>query len=338
MSARSRLRTAAAIALTVAVTTGTAALLTGCAATTTVKASAPVPVQVSAAPIGTASASAAPTGGASAPAVNGTANSALTISNGTDHVLMNGTSVDFGTIVRDLAWSPDGSKAAFVNSSGDLVVANPDGSGRVVVARNPGGQTWSHPTWQLAVADSKNQIRAKDNLVFAVSQNGVSRLESVSATAVGGTPTTLPLAAGAGDNVPQLPQTGNAWPSAGGKFGSSVYANSGTGEVYIRDDYLRQQGGAFTSGSEPALSPDGNDIIFVRSVSGHDHVFVESLDSKAVRDLTPNATTDYTEPAWSPDSRTLAVRTPGGVDTVPANGSSAPAMVSTFPGLPAYRG
>src|SRR5438445_5968385 len=67
----------------------------------------------------------------------------LTISDGTRHVIVNGKSIDFGTIVRDLAWNPSGSKAAFIDGRGDLVVSDPDGSHRVTVAANPGGQTWS---------------------------------------------------------------------------------------------------------------------------------------------------------------------------------------------------
>lgn len=359
MSARSRLRTAAAISFTTALTAGTALLLSACGPTAGSKATGSVPAAASttSAPTGVSPASTTPTlaippttvpagspapaqprtGGAPAPVVNGTAHNGLTISNGTRYVLMNGTSVDFGTTVRDLAWSPDGTKAAFVDGSGDLAISRPDGGGRVVVARNPGGQAWSHPTWQVTGADNQYQLPAKNNLFFAVSQNGTYRLESVPATAVDGTPQPLPLEHGSGENVTPLPQTGNIWPNTGGGNGSSVYANSTTGDVYIRDDYLRQQGGEVTQGSEPALSPDGGEIVFVRSVGGHDHLFEHSLDGRTVRDLTPNATTDYTEPAWSTDGRTIAARVPDGVATLPADGSAAPARVSNVPGLPAYR-
>ncbi|GAA0665199.1 hypothetical protein GCM10010193_15810 [Kitasatospora atroaurantiaca] len=343
MSARTRRTTAAAVALTAAITTGGALLLTGCGPTDSTDTgaapagSAPASAnRASATPSGATRASASPT--ATKPAVNGTANSKLTISNGTNHVLMNGTSVDFGTIVRDLAWSPNGSKAVFINGSGDLVVSNPDGSGRVVVAKNPGGQTWSHPTWQVMAAD-ENVPTTKNNIFFAVAQGGTSRLAGVSATDVNGTPQTLRLGTEAGDNVPELPQTGNTWPNSRGSHGTAVYANTTTGDVYIRDDYLRQQGSVITQGSQPALAPNAQEIVFVRSVGGHDHIFEENLlEGRTAKDLTPNATTDYTEPAWSPDGTTLAVRTPDGIATLPADGSAAPTMVSTYPGLPAYRG
>jgi Tol biopolymer transport system component len=281
-------------------------------------------------------------GGAGAPvSVNGTGGTMLTISNGTSKVVMNGTVVDFGVVVRDLAWSPDGRRAAFVDGDGNLDTANADGSGRVVVARNPGGQTWSHPAWQVVKADPQYGNISRDNLFFVAGSGSASRLMQVPAT--GGTPARLPLDAGSGDNVAPLPQTGNTWINGGSATGTTVYANAGTGEVYIRDDYIRQQGSALTNGSEPALIPGRNEsgLVFVRSVGGRDHVFVERFGSSwadsSITDLTPGAATDYTEPAVSPDGRTVALRTPNGVAVVPIDGSAAPRLISSVPGLPAYR-
>jgi hypothetical protein len=274
----------------------------------------------------------------SANAATSGSHGALTISNGTKYVLVNGRRVNFGVPVSDLAWAPNGNKAAFVDGSGNLDVANPDGSGRVVVARNPGNQNWSHPTWQVRATDTRNGIPGVDNLIFAARVKGVSRLEDVSAKAVHGTPRTLSLNGEPGPGGSQVPQTGNVWPNDGGQYGTSVYANVHTGDVYIRDDYIRQQGSALTKGSEPALSPSGDEVVFVRSVAGHDHVFVESLAyHSAAKDLTPHATTNYTEPAWSPDGATLAVRTPNGIVTIPASGKGRPSKVTSAVGLPAYR-
>jgi hypothetical protein len=354
---RSRRSTAAAVAMTVGLTTGAALLLSACGPNDATACCAPPRAS------GSPTATAGSTGGTgangstgspsddpkgsgtpSAPAVpatlNGTAHSRLTISDGSRYVVMNGTRVDFGTQVRDLAWSPDGSLAAFVDGDGDLAVAGPGGSGRRVIAKNPGDQNWSHPTWQVRPADTQNALPAVDDILFAARKDGVSRLYGVSAQGTDGIPHLLTLNREFDDNVKPLPQTGNAWPNAGGKHGSSVYANAGSGEVYIRDDYLRQQGSALTPGSEPAMGPTNDeDIVFVRSTGGHDHLFVEhSADSGPVyRDLTPNATTDYTEPAWSSDGRTIAARTPAGIVTLPADGSAAPVKVSGYLGLPAFR-
>ncbi|GHH69003.1 hypothetical protein GCM10018781_27030 [Kitasatospora indigofera] len=336
MSVRTRLSTVAAVALTTAVTAGAAALLAGCGPEDQAGPAAAPPVSTAPAGAGTAP---GPGGTASptAPAVNGTEGNHLTISNGTDHVLMNGTSVDFGTVVRDLAWSPDGAKAAFVDGAGNLMVANPDGSGRVLVARAPSGETWSHPTWQVSSVLPDVELPLKNNIFFAAAKGGVSRLKGIAATSVDGTPQVLRLGTEEGPDNKQLPQTGNTWPSAAGAQGTAVYANSDTGEVYIRDDFLRQQGSSLLPGSQPALAPGGEDLVFVRAVGGHDHVFEGGVAERPAKDLTPNATTDFTEPAWSPDGRTLAVRAPDGIYTLPVDGSAAPVKISTYTGLPAYR-
>lgn len=275
-------------------------------------------------------------------ALNGTRGNALTISDGSTYVVMNGTRVNFGVHVRDLAWSPNGRTAAFIDGAGNLEVANANGTGRRIVAVNTRHQTWSHPTWQVAKADAAG-VTAKNNIIFAAGPYGATRLESISATAYHGTPATLRLNKYSGDHITANPTVGNAWPSSGSTPGYTsgrvVYANSRDGEVYLRDDNLRQQGGAVVHGSEPALSPNGAEVAFVRSVGGHDHLFVESLAyGSTARDITPHATTNYTEPTWSPDGHTLAFRTPTGIDTMPANGSKAPVRVSSYTGLPAYRG
>ncbi|MEV6837799.1 hypothetical protein AB0N17_25375 [Streptomyces sp. NPDC051133] len=290
-------------------------------------------IAVAAAVTGTALLGASGAASAATAASHGT----LTVSNGTKYVLINGHRVNFGVPVRDLAWSPDGSKAAFVDGSGNLDIADPDGGKRVVVAKNPGGQNWSHPTWQVTKKDTRYGIPAKDNLIFAARAKGVSRLKYVSAKAVHGTPKNLPLN-GAPDPDGAVPQTGNVWPNAAGHYGTSVYANADTGAVYIRDDYLRQQGGKLTKGSQPALAPNEEEVVFVRSVAGHDHLFVEDfMHGNHVKDLTPHATTDYTEPAWSPDGKTLAARTPAGTVTLRADGTGKPAKVTSTAGLAAYR-
>ena len=283
---------------------------------------------------------ATPAANTAASIVNGTAGNGLTISNGSPYVVMNGTVVDFHIDVRDLAWNPAGTKAAYIDSYGDLETANANGTDRDIVAIHPAGTVFTRPTWQVTKAsDVQVHNPALDNLVFTATAGGTSRLESVSATVHFGKPTVPYLEHYNG--LAPLPQTGNAWPTAsGGSYDAILaYDNTGNGEVYIHDDYARAQGGAIGKGSEPALSPNGGEIAFVRSVAGHDHLFVESLNGTGVAvDITPFAKTDCTEPVWSPDGSYLAFHTSTGTDFVSRTGATVPLRESSYVGVPAFRG
>lgn len=275
----------------------------------------------------------------------------LTVFDGTSKVLINGALVDFGTPVHDLAWSPDGRKAAFIDGGGNLDVANPDGSGRVEVAKNPGKEKWSRPTWQVTPPDTANNLPARDNLFFAVDRQGTKNLFVIPATAHDGTAKRLTLNGFSGRTAVPPPSSGNLWPSAAGPQGKAVYENDqgAVAEVYIRDDYLRQQGGKLTDGAQPALFAGGGDssaygLVFIRTVNGHKHVIRQDpynaagggLNAKW-SDLTPSLTVDASAPAWSPDGKTVAFSTPGGVELVPADGSGKVSQATSTQGIPAYR-
>jgi hypothetical protein len=253
---------------------------------------------------------------------------------------MNGTRVDFHVQVHDLAWSLDGRKAAFIDGSGNLDTANPDGSGRITVAHNPGHLTWSHPAWMSIDTLQRGGVTGSGKylLVFQQGSGAAATLWDVPAGTKAVKPSRLSLDHESGAGAAPIPQRGNQQPSGGTKGGQIAFDNPATGEVYIRDSVVRQQAYPFAQGSQPSLAPDGEGVVFVRSVAGHDHVFYEKfgLNAKPV-DLTLFARTDYTEPVMSPDGTVVAARTPEGVAVLPVSVATAPKVADLTVGEPAYR-
>ncbi|MFI9783192.1 hypothetical protein ACIHEI_06710 [Kitasatospora sp. NPDC051984] len=334
MSERTRLRRSAAALLVAAVTTGSALLLTACDPEGGDTGGTAAPSSTANSP--SSDAPGGSTAGSSAPAaaggkLNKTAGTKVTVSTGTNTVLMDGKAVDFGTVVRDLAWSPDGKHAAFIDGSGNLETSDPDGSHKTVIAKAPSGETWSHPTWQVYGPDEPHG--AGTFLLFTADDKKALKLLSVEAKA---NAKPAPLSVGDSEAEKPLPEAGNQWPNSAGKFGMTVYANKTDGQVYFHDVVSRTNGGVVTKGSQPALADDG-EVVFVRSVNGHAHIFAKAQEqgSKEI-DLTPDATVDYTEPAISHDGKSVAFRGPDGIYTMPTKGGK-PDKITDTVGLPAYR-
>ncbi len=304
----------------------------------------------------TSASASAPATSATSTALNGTGGTALTVSDGSSKILMNGQAVDFGTEVHDPSWSADGKRVLFIDGDGNLTAADADGSGKTVIAKNPGGGAkWSHPTWEVVASDATDQLPARAAYVFASTKDGTATLWEITADPQTGQPTgqpqKLPLSSLPGPDAKPIPQSGNVWPSASGKQGESVYEydHGLTSDLYYRDDNLREQTSlAITNGSEPDYVVTGTsagsgwvtEVVFVRKAGGHKHIFMEFMqDSQnaVAIDLTPKATSDCTEPALSPDGSTVAFSTSSGIQTVAASGSGTPKQVTDTPGFPAYR-
>jgi Tol biopolymer transport system component len=55
-------------------------------------------------------------------------------------------------------------------------------------------------------------------------------------------------------------------------------------------------------GTEPAWSPDGKRLVFVRASGGHAHLFVAGADGAGAQQITEGPSDDE-EPSWSPDGK-----------------------------------
>ncbi|MEY9926080.1 hypothetical protein ABH926_000700 [Catenulispora sp. GP43] len=290
----------------------------------------------------------------SAHAVNpGPADSSLTISDGTQRMLVDGQPLTFPTTVTDATWSPNGSRVAFVDATGDLVSTLPDGSRTRVLAHGGPGIAISSPTWS---SDGSS-------VAFAESVNGalgpikLAKADGYGTSASGG---------GDGSDIADLwtPYDGAAYSSP-----DAVYAPDGTdpstntvpnyvfqktpaGSSTAQIWSIRKYAGGWepykiADGTQPTVSPDGRTVAFI---DGSWQLAVVDISNpfqpSAPKVLTHLDDLQLSHPAFSPDCTRIAFETsyvrmgapsmPNDVEAIPAAGGT-PAVVSQHPGVPAYR-
>ena len=260
------------------------------------------------------------------------------ISNGTATVLVGGRPVTFPTSVTGAAWSPDGSRLAFLDADGNIATAHPDGSSLTVLTKAKPGVTRSNPTWVggLIVFSEKDA-------------SGVSRMETVSAAGAATQPELLLTLGDSGSGNPS--DTGNSAPSATpaassqlDNFGEVAYvrALSDGPEVWIVDLNGREVGGGkVADGTDPAFSPDGSEIAYVTS-KGYIDVISNGVDqgNQTPQQVTFSAA-DPSDLAWSADGTRIAFSTSAGIESVaakvPAHATSNPVTpISSTPGTVSY--
>ena len=85
----------------------------------------------------------------------------IAVSNGSDTVDFGGRKVKFPTTVTDAAWSPDGSRLAFIDHDGNIATAHPDGTSIVVLTKKADGVVRSRPAWSGASVLYTEKVGAK---------------------------------------------------------------------------------------------------------------------------------------------------------------------------------
>ncbi|MBV1848934.1 hypothetical protein [Catellatospora tritici] len=233
---------------------------------------------------------------------------ALLVSNGTETVQIGGKPVVFPTKVTDAAWSPDGSRVAFVDGDGDIASARPDGTGLTKLTKAKAGVRRSRPAW----------IAAGVEISFTETSGGTDRLVSVLGN--GGLqydhqrelPTNL---------APDTAETGNSRASASAVDSDAAdlaFQHKGAkgGEVWVIDFNQREPFGMkLTDGTEPVLAPDGAHVAFV-GANGQVNV-IETRDKAKPTQITFGAATP-THLVWTPDGQSVAYTTASGVESVAA--------------------
>jgi TolB protein len=171
-------------------------------------------------------------------------------------------------------------KIAFVSDasgSDDIVVMNPDGSGRENLTTGPEDDT--EPAWS---PDGRRLAFVRDETIYVVRADG----SGVRRLTTGASPAWAPD----GERLVLAKRTGR---------GADLYV--------IRSDgsRLRRLTRTAAAESEPEWSPDGRSIAFVRAARAGSHIYVMRPDGGRARRVTTGAVEELS-PTWSPDSRRLA--------------------------------
>jgi Tol biopolymer transport system component len=230
-------------------------------------------------------------------------------------------SSDVGTdgVIDCVAWSPDG-KTWAVNGQGVLSLTAAEGSSASrVLWSTP--DIISFPSWSL---DSRT-------IYFGVSSEAGGELMSISAS--GGHPTSIgfgtgisPSPGGGGFMISgsqgiltetsldgptaQIAQIGlsPSWAPDGKHIAYELDSNDVTRPQIVIMTAVGTKRKVVTWGEDPAYSPDGRFLAFLRPTSYFGTLFVRNLETGVTRAVSaPGIPVSECQPSWSPDSSQVAV-------------------------------
>ncbi|MFG1649072.1 cell wall-binding repeat-containing protein [Micromonospora sp. NPDC049275] len=233
----------------------------------------------------------------------------------------------FGETMANASWSPDGSRAAYIDPDGGITSIRFDGKGDLwYVAPPEDGVTRTSPSYR---GDGGSLVWGEK---AGSSGKWVVRVAPSSSGAYGG----------------QLsPEDGQHYLNPDGGPNSTVVfqrqADNGSGlptgtPAVILYDYSRPEAERVTlvddNGANPSISPQGDRIAFVRN----GQIIVSDLTGEGEVAVTSNAAA-HDNPTWSPDGKKIAFSQGTQVATAAADGTTAanPTVVSTTAGVPAYQ-
>lgn len=244
----------------------------------------------------------------------------LTITFADGATLTNTQSVKIGYA----SWSADGSRAAFVSQHGDILTLRHDDADDIFSVASPEHQTERRdPHW---VGDTNRMVWS------AKSFGGHWRLES-------SVPSCCfePILASPRDGRHYLnPDSGDSH-----RVVAQRQADDGSGNPTGTPEIGFVTGSDFipiaTDAANPALSPDGSRVAFVRG----GQIWASDTSGGNLVQVTSNAAV-HDNPEWSPDGGTIAFNQGPGTTTVAtaaADGSqaAAPHVVTGLRGVPAYQ-
>jgi Tol biopolymer transport system component len=197
--------------------------------------------------------------------------------------------------VRTPAWSPDGRTIAFErvrDGNNGVYVVKADGSGQRNLARNGRAPAWSPDGRKIAfISGSQIYLMNADGSEHSALTKPQARTSSL-AWSPDGRKLAFLSQVGCGDFC----------------FGLYVVNSDGSGLRNLTPKLVAGRGPGHGPASDPAWSPDGRKLSFVRLDTGRARspVYVVNADGSGLRNLTPKPVGTYAAPAWSPDGQKLA--------------------------------
>ena len=260
------------------------------------------------------------------------------ISDGTATVTIGGAPVTFPTAVSEAAWSQDGNRIAFIDGSGDVATARPDGGDVVVLAKPAQGSKLSSPAWQGGTVlytelTSAGTHFVRQAHVVGQADHTESDLYTLVDTKTGATPK---------DIADTSNPSGMIQRGVGSTSTTIAFQAAGTKEpeIWVHVSDSNSRGGVDPAeevglGSWPALGP-GNEMAFVGNGGG-----IEVLTWKGKPNVAPVKIADggagANHLAWTPDGKTVAYSTPSGIMEANAGQpGAAPTQLSAKPGVVSF--
>ncbi|GHA24855.1 hypothetical protein GCM10010372_26000 [Streptomyces tauricus] len=215
----------------------------------------------------------------------------LTFVNGARNVIQtqdpgSNTYTDFLADARQPAWSPDGSRVAYVKNN-RIETRRYTGSTLVKIQEQGSMSSVGHPTF----------LRSGNTVVYS----GGGRLRYASSD---GSRYAQPLFSTTEDGCDRQPSASVNGLVAFVRTGDTCGSPTGSA-IWLWED----TNGGFTkladSGTNPAISPDGTQVAFVREADGQSRLFVVNTDGTGERQLT--FTDAAYAPAWAPTGNRIVV-------------------------------